>query len=929
MTEIVVVPSERHVERLAREGTRAETRTSLRERLAAALLAERRFVPPREARFALGMALAEPKREGAQLDLFSPAADDPLLAQLRARGGPSWTRAVAALDEAISRARKRGVDARALEKNAARGPAAARARMIASAMRALDACLSRSGATDARLVGPLLAAAIADSDAEDVARIIGARSLRSRFILSWEIADTVWWRALDDKLAPRGGGARVVLPAYDRKIEGTRERDPLDMLADDVARDLDAAPETETIDVTKTLQQATVIAAADEVAQARGVAQVVVDALREGAAVERVVVACPTLDERSLAPLRRAFDDARVVYYEGRGAPPSRAPVVNAALSALEVATSLDRLAVARLLRSGYVAIESARDLARALESAPTAAGADAAARLVSTAGKYGEAAAQLTALLAGARAARTRGEHVRAARALFAALGIGARAGRGGLATFASDVVPAGVARAERLAIARDARAFAALEETLDAYERVAAEVGVLEGAVGAEVFRLEIESALDAAAARPGAGRAAAVRIARLADVAGDVTDLLVVLDANEGVLPREARQDGLLPAPPTRDLAAFAVAVADARRVVFAHLTADAAPSRVIPAGATRLELGAARRATSASVARRAARERTREDFFLDPSRRTSDLTGSLANGHDVIVAATRELPVTGLERFARCPFMGYANVVLGARDAPLPKELPDAREEGSAIHDVLAAAFTATRDLWPRRPRDARAIMDIGLAAADAVLAREPGHAKLRGVARLRARDAARAVLAHAVADETWDFALAEQPFGPGHEWPPLVLEDVALRGKMDRVDRSHDGSAVRVLDYKRGKSSARDMMSAVGETALQVPLYACLASRVLDLPATGAYVSTQAPEARPPRGTEERMRELVARTGRESEIERRALVVVRNVRSGRIAPLPADETECRTCPASGGCRKPRFAMKPDENIEEQA
>jgi hypothetical protein len=35
-SELLVVPGDRHVERLARQGERAETRTSLRARLAAA-----------------------------------------------------------------------------------------------------------------------------------------------------------------------------------------------------------------------------------------------------------------------------------------------------------------------------------------------------------------------------------------------------------------------------------------------------------------------------------------------------------------------------------------------------------------------------------------------------------------------------------------------------------------------------------------------------------------------------------------------------------------------------------------------------------------------------------------------------------------------------------------------------------------------------
>jgi hypothetical protein len=51
------------------------------------------------------------------------------------------------------------------------------------------------------------------------------------------------------------------------------------------------------------------------------------------------------------------------------------------------------------------------------------------------------------------------------------------------------------------------------------------------------------------------------------------------------------------------------------------------------------------------------------------------------------------------------------------------------------------------------------------------------------------------------------------------------------------------------------------------------------------------------------------------------------IERRALELVTAVRGGALAPVPADETECRTCAVSGGCRKPRFAMAPADDVDD--
>ncbi len=1042
--DLFVVPGERHVERLVRAGERAETRTSLRSRLAAALLPDTAFVDPRECRLVLAMALADLEGVGAvarQLDLFGGAvpelgtrvapvgaAGDALLSAAFARGGASWARLVAALDGAISLLRARRATAEDLDRVArTKGFLATRAKTLAAATRALDTRLARAKAHDGRLVGAMVAEAIAATPADQLEAILGARHLRARWLLAWEPSDVAWWRALDDKLSPHGGGARVVLPTFDRPLAGSRERDPLDALAEEVAGALDAPTESETItavlgDLTGApstgdgpaldLSRVHLVGASDAVAQARTVASLVSEALESGAAVERIAIAFPVMDERTLAPLRRALDEAGIVFHEGRGAPASAAPVVAAALLAIDAATSLERREVARLLRSGW--IDAARltgderrpaerrlaRLARALETSATAAGVDALERLVRTAttlstrvrpsrpgdadGEHErerdvEVATKLAALLSRSRAGNTRVEHVHRARALWAELGIGARAGRGGLAAFTSDAAPAGVARAERLAIARDARAWDALVAALDLHEAMAHRVGALEQALDADMFRLELVELLDATTSQPGGGLAAAVRIARLSDVAGDALDLLVVVDANEGILPRDDTHDSLVsealaeaigrasrgnfvvPAQGSlraRELSALAVAAADSKRVVLAFSREDASggPLAASPVVDALERAGAPVRAAEVVPMRRSgldvqlrvAREREREGFFLDPLRPLSDVVGDVVPGAAAARlllgetgGAERSLAVTGLERFARCAFMGFAHVVLAARESEVKDELPDAREEGTLVHEVLAAAFIATRELWPQRPRPAEAILLRGVAEADRVLGKWQGHAPLRAIVRLRVRDAVRAVLAVAIADETWDFALAEQSFGARTEktWSALDLIDIedgtrlALRGSIDRVDRAHDGHAMRVVDYKRSRSTVRDAASSLGETALQVPLYACVTSRQFDLPATGVYVPTQARDiavgSKPNARAGQRMDELLARASGValSEVESRALNIAKAVRSGALAPLPAHESECRYCAVSGGCRKPRFAMAPTDDAEE--
>lgn len=1053
--ELVVVPAERHVERLAREGQRGETRASLRARLVGALLPGVRFADAREARLTLAVALEEavstrpPSRKDAaarasgQLGLFGAAAgggaDDPLLATLRGRGGASWVRAVTAIDEAIGALRARGATELHLERIRGDGVAAARARTLAAAMRALDDALARAGARDGRLAGAALAAAIHEAGVDAIEDVLGARRVRARWLLAWDPHDLVWWRALDEELtrastapSPRGGAAerrgpgfaRVVLPAFDKRLEGARERDPLEVIADAVARHLDAAPEAEIVapvlgDLGATaprLEDAAsrvrLLRAGDARSQARAVAGLVRSALDGGARVERVVIAYPERDERTLVPLRRALAEASIVHHDALGPPPSSAPVVAAALHALAAADSLDRVAVARLLRSGYVdaprvlgelageapdfrAAERALGrVARALETRATAAGADELERLVLTGAAHPDdepAARRVAEVLARARSARTRAERVRGARALFHDLGFASRAGRGALATFARDEAPAGVDRLERLAIARDVRAWDVMEAALDAYETTALrDPSARSRPLDAEVFRLELTELLDAAAQLPGAGRAGAVRIARLADLPGDELDLLVVLDANDGALPRDVRpislvsealegavaraaRDAFVPLSASelaaRDLAALAAGAAESAAIVLVTTAEDggdapATPSRVFTAlaragiaveeaprtapGPTPLAAGALQ--TLGEIERRVARERAREGFFLDPARPPSALVGDLSLGSSrgeaiarVVSAETgssreRALAVTSIERFAQCAFKGYAHVVLAAREGEEQRELPDAREEGNLGHTALAAAFTATKDEWPRRPRDAGRIVEEGLAAADAALSASAGHAPLRAIVRLRVRESVRAVLTRALAEDEWDFSLAEQAFGSGKPWPPFHVTDgggdVWLRGSIDRVDRAHARAAVRVIDYKRSKSTVRDASTLLGETALQVPIYALVAGRRLEAPATGAYVPIQprdlATETKANTRAEERVAELSTReaAGAPSEIERRVLAIAAGARAGRLAPLPAREAECAHCGVSGGCRKPRFAMAPADDGDEK-
>ena len=301
-----------------------------------------------------------------------------------------------------------------------------------------------------------------------------------------------------------------------------------------------------------------------------------------------------------------------------------------------------------------------------------------------------------------------------------------------------------------------------------------------------------------------------------------------------------------------------------------------------------------------------------------------------------------ALERALAVTGLERFARCAFMGYAHVVLAAREVEQKDELPDAREEGTLVHEVLAAAFVATRELWPRRPRPA------GRDPRPGRRRRGGGSRPVAGTCR---RYEPSCVCASAMPcapysalrspTRAWDFALAEQTFGARGEtsWKALDLD--GRRRAPRRSEGRSIGSIARTMVECCASSTtnvarrpSRDAASSLGETALQVPLYACVAGRELGLLATGAYVPTQARdvavEAKPTARATQRMEELRGATAwwRPDRDRATALAIVASARSGALAPVPAHESECRYCAVSGGCRKPRFAMAPIDDADDE-
>ncbi len=728
--------------------------------------------------------------------------------------------------------------------------------------------------------------------------------------------------------------------------------------------------------------------ALDEDAHAHAIAACVSERLRRGARVDAVVVAYARRDEPMLLALARAFDEAGIVAH-GLPKPPSALiAFVFEALAALTGSVrDLGSLFGSPYVDLGLHPRDARRRLSRLSKKLSTAPRARAESPREALFASYaravnGRVVEEETAILT--RIVDIFGRFpergtvpvlVAATLDYLAVLGVERRAIRADPSVFSSDERDP-IESLERDAVARDARAFSDLVEALSAMEQ-AARLDP-EAVVERGRFVEELATLVGLAAPLPGAARSFAVRVGRLQDFAGEELDLLVVADATTrglaGAPPRsplvtsellralDPRGASSQAAEDAKVMAALGLAAARAREVVMTSYGAegdeavDVAPqvAKLVEAGAPSEAWGAVSRLDKpltrhdvrirslllgadppSELAERVHVERTREHFFLDERRPASTAIGTLGAllGEDLKASLSEEtggerpLALTGLERFAECGFRGFAHVVLGARDPAEEAELPTAREEGTRLHGALAVALEAAKPHLRRRPRDASAVQEAGMAAARRYLVSHATESALESVLDLRVMHAVMAVLREAVEDETWDFEAAEASFGEASDpasLPALVLgeNELSLRGRIDRVDVGRARASARVVDYKR--SSIRDIVKKVGTTALQVPLYAMAVQKPLAvLVVKGIYYSLRESELskRPgPKDTGELAVDRALERGQAVDV---ALRAVRRVRSADVSPRPWSDTQCRACGFSGGCRRPRFAMPAEE------
>ena len=919
-----LVPSERQVEALAREGHTAKTLRELILELADAAAAGRERAGPEVTR--LIAETVSPKPELAEL-----------------------------LDAGLGALRKIGVGAAQL----AELPGT-RARLFGQTLERANAALGRAQLRDERGDVWLAEGAVSGACLPGVTELVVAGWTR---LGAGELA---LLERLHQELRQRGGGVSLRFPGVSgdesrRAVESEQAR-----LEARWAEHNDAPSVLRDDDQPASGLKLRLIRTPNLASEARAVVRAVQEKLSAGGRLDRIAIVPLDLSEAFLEELRSALWSAKLPFSEPRGRPPVAGPNVHAALELLRLVGGpirrdalLDVLAAPGLRlqrwfgKDGRAGLHALREL---LGRTPVGSDKDgglllAQARRIAEQRPSPSSAAAVLALgrvlddLRSLSAGQTRAALVRDFSALVEALGLlQVSAGTLRLALDARDAGAPGLLTA----LSDDARGSATLELAFSRLVEAAQRLGLAEVSVTPRELTAELLRAMEGVGSSRGAARAAAVAIARPLEVAGLPLDLAVVCRASTAcfsqtgasaaslwlgaelceALPRFQRP------PSARDeeaatLTALNALLGSAAETELIWSTSDGGSdtreSRFVEAlgqatqVAIRNEPGSplapgARRITAlpaetTGVTLRAQAELTRYAFFFGHGAR-SVLTGQVSELAAWIAPELPPLPITRLERYADCAFLGFSTIVLRAtRDEGVTDAL-GVRERGTVIHAAVADALTAIAG------RDApdHELLAQALAAADRALDKHAGSA-LRGAALRTTRGDVRSLVRWSLEHRDYAFREAEKAFGEGEAWSALQLGPYRLSGRVDRIDVSTDGQRARVIDYKSGQPPSRS-----DEHALQGWLYARKVGSELGTSQVQSLylgLSRRVPIPKeiysgPLDGTE-----LIER-------ERFALGKLEELRRGLVAADPSRPGRCERCDARDICRRPLSAPTPDES-----
>lgn len=252
--------------------------------------------------------------------------------------------------------------------------------------------------------------------------------------------------------------------------------------------------------------------------------------------------------------------------------------------------------------------------------------------------------------------------------------------------------------------------------------------------------------------------------------------------------------------------------------------------------------------------------------------------------------------KTLSASGYNSLVTCPYQFFASRMLALSPPEELVELPERRDYGQWLHQILHRYHEALRQYDTPADQRLALMASISDEVFDQVVSCNPAALSFR--ARWLKRQEPYVAWANQQQQDGWQFAFGEQWYERLIDWEQ---GSVKLIGKVDRVDQNASGDS-RVLDYKSGRKRSLQVRIAEREDH-QLPFYALL---VDPAPDSAAYVTID--ETRP--ATVEAT-ELAEWREALSQRLRDQLTAI-----GKGAALPANGTlqNCGRCTMRGLCRK---------------
>ena len=254
----------------------------------------------------------------------------------------------------------------------------------------------------------------------------------------------------------------------------------------------------------------------------------------------------------------------------------------------------------------------------------------------------------------------------------------------------------------------------------------------------------------------------------------------------------------------------------------------------------------------------------------------------------------------LSASAYNSFVACPYQFFAKRMLGLASLDELSDLPEKRDYGGWLHQILETYHETIRDQGISNTQEQRVaiLVDISKQLFDKIIAKNA--AALGYYARWQKVISAYVTWANEREAQGWHFVFGEQAY---EKLLPLPTGEITLHGRVDRIDQNDAGERA-VLDYKSSSVVVLNKKLKDHEDH-QLAFYGLLS----DVPVDAAhYVALET--------TKDKIGDVSA-----PDYDQAQSVLEEQIRNNMQAisdgaPLPANgiESVCQYCDVRGLCRK---------------